>query len=503
MKDADTMVLPRLAFAEVRAEDPWGEGRPAPTPARPAAQDARWRRGAWLVPALLMGVLSVIGAGAPGLRTEELATWARATSSWRDNWSMLRTGEAIELPYHLLMRAWAEVFGTSDLALRVPSMLAMTVAAALVGALAARVFAPGTGLLAGVVFALLPGSARYAQEAQPYALTLLAAVLATWCLLPAIDRPWRWRLARYAGAVALLGLCHVTGLLLLAGHGWVVLAFRRERALRWLAAASAGALPAATLLWLAAPHGVHLTRHAPDLRALAATPRELFGVAALGGVLLALALFSLPLRYAPAICTAWAVVPPLVLLLIAQATPIWAPEYLLLTLPAWAVLGAIALARVRVGWSVGVLVAIALAGAPAQAALRQPDGHGQASRELVQILERRLQPGDGVVYGAADGPAGRNLVAHYLPADRRPRDVLAAGPRRPGERQPAAGCAGAAGCLSGTQRLWVIRPGERADPLHGIGGAQEGPLRTGYRVAQVWRPKGLTLALLVAGRTDL
>lgn len=505
MKDADTMVLPRLAFAEVKVEDPWGEDRAVPAPGRRAAEDTRWQRAAWLLPALLMGMLSVVGAGAPGLRAEELATWARATSSWRDNWSMLRSGEATGAPYHLLMRGWAEVFGTSDLALRVPSMLAMTAAAALVGALAARRFTPGTGLLAGVVFALLPTSARYAQEAQPYALTLLAAVLATWLLLSAIDRPWGWRLARYAGAVALLGLCHVVGLLLLAGHGWVVFAFRRERTLRWLAAASAGALPAVALLWLAAPHGTQLARHAPDLHALAATPRELFGVAALGAVLLALALFSLPLRYAAAVCTAWAVVPPVVLLLIAQATPIWLPQYLLFTLPAWATLGAVALARARVGWSVGVLVALALIGAPAQVALRQPDGHRQASRQLAEIIERRFQPGDGVVYhpaDAGDARAGRNLVAHYLPADRRPRDVLATGPRRLDERPPVAECADATGCLQGMRRLWVIRLGEQADPLHAVGGAKERLLRTRYRVAQVWRPTGLTLALLVAERTD-
>ncbi|MCW3816906.1 hypothetical protein ONA91_20885 [Micromonospora sp. DR5-3] len=507
MKDADTMVLPRLASAEVSVEDPWGEGRgaPASAPGRPAAGTARWRSVAWLVPALLMGALSVVGAGAPGLRTEELATWAAARSSWRDNWSMLHSGDATAAPYHLLMRAWAEAFGTSDLALRAPSMLAMTGAAALVGVLAARMFAPATGVLAGVIFALLPTSTRYAQEAQPYALTMLAAVLATWLLLSAIDGPWFWRFARYAGAVVLLGLCNVVALLLLAGHGWAVFAFRRGRTLRWLAAAAMGALPAAGLLWLAAPHGAQLARSAhPSLPMLAAAPRELFGVAALGAVLLVLALFSLPLRYSAALCTAWAVVPPLALLLIAQVAPVWLPQYLLFTLPAWAILGAAALSRARLGWAAGVLAAIAVIGAPAQLALREPDGHQQASRRLAAVIEHRLQANDGVVYSAADpgdGRVGRNLVAHYLPADRRPRDVL--GPQGVDGRQPAARCTDVAGCLRGTRRLWVIRLGARTDPVQGIGGATEQLLRTRYQVAQVWRPTGLTLALLVNERTDL
>lgn len=506
MKDAETMVLPRLGSAEVGVEDPWGEGHGG-EPDGPAIDSQRWRIAAWLVPALLMGALGVVRAGTPGLRTEELATWDRAASSWRDNWSMLGSGDVTGTPYHLLMRAWAALFGSSDLALRAPSILAMTAAAALVGALAARLFAPGTGVLAGVVFALLPASARYAQEAQPYALTLLAAVLATSLLVPAIDRPRFWRFAGYAGAVVLLGLCNVVALLLLVGHGWAVFAFRRAVAVRWLVTACVGALPAVALLRLATQHGGQFAQVSrPSLTVLAATPRELFGVTALGAVLLTLALFSLPLRRSAAIYTAWAVVPPLALLLVAQAAPVWLPQCLLFTLPAWATLGAAALGRAGARWSVGVLAAIALIGWPAQLALREPDGHRQATRQLAEIIEPRLQPGDGVVFSSADaggGRAGRALMAHYLSADRRPRDVLAAGPQRVGGPLPVPECADVAGCLRGVRRLWVVRLGEQPDPVRGVGDAKERLLRTRYQVAQVWRPTGLTLALLVDERTEL
>ncbi|WP_327037830.1 glycosyltransferase family 39 protein [Micromonospora maris] len=342
MKDADTIVLPRLGLPEA-AEDPWGEGR-GEAPGEPVNGTRRGRLAAWLVPALLMGALGAVRADTPGPRMAELATWAGATSSWRDTWSMLRSGDS--MLYRLLVRAWAEYFGTSELALRGLSVLAMVTAAALVGALAARMFAPGAGVLAGVIFALLPTSARYAQEAQPYALTLLAAVLATWLLQAAVDRPRIWRFVLYAAVVGLLGLCQVTALLLLVGHGWTVLAFRREVALRWLTAAVVSALPAVGLLWLAMRQGVRLAQtSSPSLTGLAATPGELFGVTALGAALLVLVLFSLPLRYPAAVFTAWAAVPPLALLLAAQATPIWRPEFILFTLPAWATLGAAALAR--------------------------------------------------------------------------------------------------------------------------------------------------------------
>ncbi|SCG34293.1 glycosyltransferase family 39 protein [Micromonospora humi] len=377
MMDADTMVLPRLGPTEAGVEDPWGEDRPprrSRAAARAAAGAGRWRAVPWLLPALLAGGLGGAGLATPGPRTEELAAWRAATSPWR---AALTAGDAASMPYHLLMRGWAELFGTSDVALRLPSLLAVTVAVALVGGLAARLFAPGTGVLAGALLAVLPTTTRYAQEARPDAVALLAAVLATWLLLPVLDRPTARRLVAYAAGVALLGLCQPGALLLLAGHGWVVLAFRRRAAGRWFAAAAPGVLLVIVLLSRGGgflPPGVR-----PDPAVLAAAPRELFGVTALGVVLAGLALFSLPLRYAAAICTAWALVPALVMLLVAWAVPVWSPAALFFTLPAWAVLGAVALSRLGARWAVAGLAAIALTGVPAQAA-------GAPAIRLIQAL---------------------------------------------------------------------------------------------------------------------
>ncbi|MER6591612.1 glycosyltransferase family 39 protein [Micromonospora purpureochromogenes] len=367
MKDADTIVLPRLPATEVDVEDPWGEGHDVAP--QPAIDPVRWRVAAWLVPALVTVALCLVRAGAPAPPTEDAPAWGTAGSA--------------------LMRWWAEVLGTPGPAVRAVSMVAVTAAAALVGLFAARLFAPRVGLLAGVIFALLPTSTRYAQEVQPYALTVFAAVLATFLLVLAVDRPTIGRFAGYGAAVLLLGLSHGLALLLLAGHGWTVFAFRRGVAGRWSAVALLGALPAAAALALfGGQRGAQIARGSdPTLDVLAATARELFGVTALGIVLLALALFSLPLRRATAVYTAWAVVPPLALLLVAQATPIWRPQLLLFTLPAWATLGAVALARVRGRWCVVALVAIAVLGAPAQVAWPALDGREQGTGDLVKIIQ--------------------------------------------------------------------------------------------------------------------
>ncbi|MEV0154726.1 glycosyltransferase family 39 protein [Micromonospora sp. NPDC050686] len=386
MTDAETMVLPRTGPAEMGVEDPWGEDHgPA---VEPAVDSARWRLAAWLVPALLMGGLGLLRAGGP------VVPGATVTEQ--------------EAPlFHLVLRTWVAIVGTSDLALRVPSTVAAVAAAALVGALATRLYAPRVGLLAGVIFALLPTSTLSAQQAQPYALAVLAAVFTTWCLVRAIERPAPGPLAVYGAAVLILGSCHLMALLLVVGHGWVVLSFRRAMAGWWLLVTVVGVSPAAAAVLFGPGRGTWPARGvAASPAALAAAPREVFGVAVLGAVLFLLALFSLPLRRVAAVCTAWAVLPPVVLLLAAQAAPVWQPQFLLFTLPAWAILGAAALARVRGGWSAAALVAIAVLAVSVQLDLRGPDGPQRPGGWLVRIVEVWTQPADGVA-AARPAPEGR------------------------------------------------------------------------------------------------
>lgn len=525
MTDAETIVMPRIGASEAGVEDPWGEDH------APGGRDAKSGRGtggrtagrvgilSWLVPALLMGMLGTMGAAAPGLWTEELTTWDRATSSWRENLSPANWADLGSAPYHLAMNAWVTFLGASDLVLRAPSVLAMTVAAALVGALASRLFGTRVGLLAGVIFALLPTSTRYAQEAGPYAIALMLAVLATYFLVLAVDRPKRWRFVGYGAAVLVLGLFHAVALVLLAGHAWAVVAFGRRVAGRWLVAAGVGVLPAIVLCWLVT-RSAGLSAWLPDADPgwLTGAPGELFGVTALGVLLLGLALFSLPLRRSAAVYTAWAVVPVLVLLLVTWVTPLPLSQCLLFTLPAWATLGAAALGRIRSWWGTGagiaVLAAIVVVGLPAQATLRTSDGHRQATRHLAQIVESGMRSGDGVLFSETDpgaGWAGRGALDRYMSTDRRPVELATrsvgvgatagvGGSAETGGRFPAAGCGEATRCLGDTRRVWLVRVGEWTDPMHAIGDREEELLRARYETAQIWRLTGFTLALLVDER---
>jgi mannosyltransferase len=82
-----------------------------------------------------------------------------------------------------------DTFGTAEVVLRLPSLLVMTAAAAGVAALGRRLHSPRAGLLAGLVFAVLPEVSRYAQEGRSYAFVLACAVLASYLLVRALDEP--------------------------------------------------------------------------------------------------------------------------------------------------------------------------------------------------------------------------------------------------------------------------------------------------------------------------
>jgi mannosyltransferase len=497
-----TELIPKIRIPGPR-RDPWAEA------ADSAGHDVgnhrayRWRSLAWLVPALLMGIVAAIGLGRPGLWTDEFATWGMTTVSWSEGLKVLRWVDAVIGPYYGLMKAWTEVFGDSDLSLRIPSVIAMALAAALTGAIGNRVYGLRVGLLAGVVFAVLPASSRFAQEARPYAFAVLGATIATYALVRILQGDRWWWFFAYAGGVALLGIAHLVALLLLAGHGWIILARRRDRTLAWVAAALVGILPALPLLW----YGYDQKSQVAWIGSAVVTPEMFletgFGTVAAAAAVGALILFALPLRYPSSIFLAWAALPLAALLVLDPYMPLLLPRYLAFTLPAIALLAATALSRPHLALALvatGVLAALAF---PAQVAMRDSAGHDdEATRQVAALISNGYQPGDAIVYAERDALIGggwlaRDTVAHYVPVDRRPFDVYMITPPRTDGILLAAECTGATCVGDPPPRLWVVRLGYLPDAVQGLGEEKETLVRTRYREQQTWWPDGFTVALWV------
>jgi mannosyltransferase len=472
-------------------------------PARPGTPGRLQALGSWSTPTAVTLALGLWSIGTPGAWTDEMATWGAVRLSYTDLAALSRHIDAVMSPYYAVMHLWAVLFGASDTALRIPSVLALTAACALLVRLGGRVASPRAGLLAGYLFALTPTVSRYAQEQRMYAFAVLGAVLSTLLLHRALERPsWR-RFTWYAGAMTFVGLTHVIALLIVLAHVVPVILAGRAVLRRWAVACVVFGALLAPLLFESLRQRGQVRWIAPV--GLAQTPSlfaGIFGSAAVTAVLVVLALLVRTDTRVIVLLAGWAVAPIAGLWALSLYNPLLVPRYLLFVVPAWALLAGLALAEMSSSRVVAVLIVFGMVGLPAQVVMRQPDGHGQGTRAAAAIILERAHPGDAIAYSLSDGRGtwvARDVVARYVPAQRRPDDVFQTGPQRVNGKPWADECPDPAACLGDRARVWVIRNGHYPDPLAEMTPvAKEGLLRSRYRVESIVHPAGLTVALLVA-----
>ncbi|MGB2569727.1 glycosyltransferase family 39 protein [Micromonospora citrea] len=337
----------------------------------------------WLVPTLATLAVGLAGIGRAQPWRDELATWSAAIRPLPDLFRLTGTVDAATGPYYLLLHGWVRLVGDSPTALRLPSALAVAAAAGLTAVLGRRLFGARAGLLAGLLLAVLPGTSRYAQEARPYALATLFAVLATVLLVRALDRSGRARWAGYAAAVVALGLTHLLALTVLAAHAVAVLAATRAgpgaAAVAAAVSPEAGASDAVAdgrdgrvgdardrrpaLHWVLAllPALVVLTPllvrargqrsrqldwvEPARLADLAALPGGVAQSSVVGGLVVGLAALGAARAGRRALLPGLCVLLPVLLVFAAGlVVPLWVPRYLLFTVPFACVLAGAALA---------------------------------------------------------------------------------------------------------------------------------------------------------------
>ncbi len=495
----------------------------------------------WLPPALLTLVVTLTGIGHAQLWRDELATWSAATRPVVDLVRLAGTIDAATGPYYLFMHGWTALFGTSPTALRLPSALAMAAAAGLTARLGERLAGARAGLLAGLLLAVLPGTSRYGQEARPYALATLLAVLATLLLVGALRRPTWLRWTGYAVVAAALGLTHLIALTLLAAHGLVVLLAaggsgslatsgrgaglvdRPDRATaaargepvtddrrarwgllwRWLGAMLPVVLLVTPLVLVARGqrsrqlNWVHLA-HLPDLAGL---PGGVAQSGVVGGLLAGLAALGAGRLGRRALLPGVAVLLP-ALLLFAAATrvPLWVNRYLVFTVPFACLLAGAALAAVRLVPALAVVTLAGLLGLPDQAALRRTHEWPRTApvdyAGVARVIAEHEQPGDGIVYSPRQSWLFLDLGTAYHLGSHRPRDVLVVRDQRQRADLWASECDRPAECLAGVQRVWLVVSGRHTDPLATVPGAKGAALRGSFTARQVFPRPGLTVALL-------
>ena len=91
--------------------------------------------------------------------------------------------------YFFFMHYWVRAFGTSEWALRLPSVIFSTLAGFLLCLLGRELFDQWTGLLAALFYGLMPEQIHFAQQARMYTLLVLLAVASTYALARTRRRP--------------------------------------------------------------------------------------------------------------------------------------------------------------------------------------------------------------------------------------------------------------------------------------------------------------------------
>jgi mannosyltransferase len=456
-------------------------GEPARFPHTEPRASPRTPASAWFSPVTLLvavipGVLGLITGGyrvnVPPLWGDEGVTKAMAARSVSELLATMPHGDVVHGAYYLVVHVVETVAGSSSAAvLRLPSVAAMAVAAAFTALLAHRLATLAgspdpaiTGVVAGVLFALLPDVIRYAQEARSYAIVTMLAAITTYLLLKAACDGGRWWLT-YGTAAALTGLFNIFGLLILIAHGASLLiagrglpglSGRRVAGVpaRWVFAGTGAVIAAIPIVALAYTQRAALawmTGH-PSIRGAAValarswagSPHLLwpvFGLAAFGVAADAAAYRRRRTPVTPgSVALPWLVLPPTVLLVVSQVHPVYDGRYVEYCLPALAILvawGLEWLARAvavpplrragfaRLGWLLpaAVMVPLVVTLIPAGAKVRLPSSRPDNLAADSQIVAANARPGDIVFFI----PISYRPVTTEFPAQwRKVRDIALA-----------------------------------------------------------------------------
>jgi mannosyltransferase len=356
-----------------------------------------------------------------------------AKASWHDFVHTLTTSQANMSLYYVVLRGWVAVVGDGEVAVRALSVVFAVATVPLLYALVARTVGRPAAVVSTVVLVLDPTFVRAAQDARSYSLVVLLVVAATYLMvsLRDDDHP-SWALPVYVAVATLSLYAHFYAAFVLAVHALVAALERRSDVRRrQFTALGAVVLLASPLVAFAATqdHGQvsHLTR--PSILDAVRGVRSLIGMGNVGLLVFFAGAVAVLSRFRPrtsrdarspvVLFAAWAAVPVVAAFAVSQAKPVFAARYLIVILPALAVLLGWAVASIERRASAVVTAALIVLSIVNLPYLR-PGFEYEDFRGAADYLTTAARPGDGVVFYR---PSRRVAAEFYL--------------RRTGARSPA------------------------------------------------------------------
>jgi mannosyltransferase len=314
--------------------------------------------------------LGLINLDTQPLWFDEVFTRNTATRSWSGIWEAARDTEAPHLVYYSLLKPWLALAGTSDWALRLPSVLFGALAAGATALVGRRLFGEVTGLVAGLALAASSFFVSWSQQARGYTLAVLLATLATYAFVRACDERTTGWWAAWAVTLAAAGWVNVFAFCVAAAHLAAFLLMRPRPPLRTPVIAATGALalflPQLVLVvsgdngqldWIPTPTPYRIAVGMWDWASR--NPIAVLA-AAIGIVQLARRAVPQSAPWKAALVTAWVAAPLAATLFASIAQPAFEARYVLVALPAFALAIGAALASIPRRWAFALGMALVL-----------------------------------------------------------------------------------------------------------------------------------------------
>jgi mannosyltransferase len=332
---------------------------------------------------LLATVLCLLFLASKSIDLDEATSLYYAQMPWSTFWRSL-PNDANMTFYYLLLRQWINLVGVSDFAVRTLSIVPAVGTVALIYALGSRLFGPGVGATSAVFLTLNAFWLRFAQQARSYSLVVFLVSLSVLLYVECIERPSRKNWIYYTSVSILAVYSHAFASLVLVAQ-WISTFFSRPRRVPWrglvmsVSVTCIASLPLAYCLvfrdignvfWIRMPS---LRQLFYDLAALTgyipylelsrvqtwAARIQRFGYVVLGLVAL-VKIIQMHTQASPGrsstswrydLLLAWFSVPLILTILISLfGKPILVNYYLIIIVPALALLAALGLSQIRPTW---------------------------------------------------------------------------------------------------------------------------------------------------------
>lgn len=275
--------------------------------------------------------------------------------------------------HYILLNIWGNIFGFSEISLRLPSVILGVITIYLTYLIGKNLFSPKVGLISAILLALSPLHIYYSQEARMYALAAFSTTLSFYCLINFLNGRKLAGLS-YIVASTLIFYSNYTAVLVIPAQFLVVGLFFKEKIRK---AAKLGfiivllSIPGLLILKDQLIYGIETTNNMPEwksiiggvgLKEILLLPAKmivgrigfdnklLYGliVGTLGLVNLVIIKFAIkPLNKITAIILFWLIFPPALALIISLWVPIFAYFRFIFILPAFYLLLALGLSKLK------------------------------------------------------------------------------------------------------------------------------------------------------------